>query len=275
MGPISKSKPAANGWNGASGTVAEERVSGTVSYLDVLARLHSELRPAHYLEIGVRHGASLALARGVATGIDPAPAIECTLPETTKVVSLTSDDFFTQTQENLAPDLCFIDGLHLCEYALCDLMNIERCAAPGAVVVIDDVYPNHPVQAERDRRTRVWTGDVWRLVEVLRRYRPDLFLLPLDTTPAGLLLIAGLDFANRVLRINYETILCELRNVAAPPPSVLERHEAVDPSDKHFSHLIEILKNAREAGAPPQQIVKQLQKAHAEAHGAPIPKTSQ
>jgi SAM-dependent methyltransferase len=227
MVPVSKPIIATGAWNGSAGTNAEERVSGAASYLDILDRLHSELRSGHYLEIGVRHGRSLALARGAATGIDPAPAIECALPPTTKVVPLTSDEFFAKFPEDLAPDFCFIDGLHLFEYALRDFMNIERRAAPGAVVVFDDVFPNHPAQAERERRTRVWTGDIWRLVDVLRKYRPELFLLPVDAAPAGLLLVAGLDPSNRVLWENYDNIVSEALAISRPPSSVLERRGAI------------------------------------------------
>ncbi len=264
---MSKSIPPTELWNGAAGTEAEERVRGTVSYLDVLDRLHCELRPAHYLEIGVGVGRSLALARGAATGVDPAPAIEYELPSKTKVIPLTSDDFFAETSQDMPPDFCFIDGLHLFEYALRDFMNFERRAAPGAVVVIDDVFPNHPIQAERERRTRVWTGDIWRLVEVLRNYRPDLFLLPLDAAPAGLLLIAGLDPSNRVLWQNYDIIVREARDISGPPQSVLERRDAIDPSDKQLSRVPETLTNTRTAGARPDETVAQLLKINVGTHG--------
>jgi SAM-dependent methyltransferase len=217
-----------------SGTAEEERIAGTISYLDVLDRLHRELAPAHYLEIGVRHGASLALARGRATGVDPAPAVDRVLPPTTRLVTLTSDDFFASDPGDnppdlRPPDLCLIDGMHLFEYALRDFMNLERRAAAGAVIAIDDIFPNHPAQAERKRRSRAWTGDVWRLAEVLRRYRPDLFLLPLDTAPTGLLLVAGLDPANRILWDGYNTILRQTRELAGPPQSVLTREGSRGP----------------------------------------------
>jgi glycosyltransferase involved in cell wall biosynthesis len=267
MAQASKPGQTPAAWNGVDGTEMEERVGGAASYLDVLDRLHRELRPIHYLEIGIRHGRSLALARGAATGVDPAPEIKCELPSTTRVVPLTSDDFFAEPPEKLAPDFCFIDGLHLFEYALRDFINIERCAAPGAVVVIDDIFPNHPKQAERERRTRVWTGDVWRLVGILREFRPDLFLLPLDTAPAGLLLIAGLDSSNRVLSQNYDAIVRKARDISGPPQSVLERHGAIDPSEKLFSRLMEILQATRKLGAGPQDTVAQLLKTKAEAVG--------
>jgi len=258
---VSESIPAAELWNGRPGTEAEERVAGKASYLAVLGRLHHDLRPSHYLEIGIRQGRSLALARGRATGVDPAPAIDRALPSATEIVALTSDAFFASAPPDLAPDFCFIDGLHLFEYALRDFMNIEQRAAPGTVVVIDDVFPNHPAQAERARRTRVWTGDVWRLIDVLRRYRSDLFLLPLDAAPAGLLLIAGLDPTNRVLPQNYDKIVREAHALPGPPSSVLERSDALDPSCEQVDHVIASLQEARQTGAHAWDIAARLKTA--------------
>jgi len=63
----------------APGSEAEELRQGWVPYLDTLADLHRALAPRAYLEIGVRHGRSLALATGPALGVDPAPEITETL----------------------------------------------------------------------------------------------------------------------------------------------------------------------------------------------------
>jgi hypothetical protein len=249
------------GWCGALGKAQEETIAGDVSYLEILDRLHRELAPAHYLEIGVRHGTSLALARGPATGIDPAPALDRDLAPTTRVIAVTSDEFFAGHTGGVPPDLCFIDGMHLFEYALRDFINFERSAGPGAMAVIDDIFPNHPVQAERDRRTRVWTGDIWRLFQVLERYRPDLFLLPLDAAPAGLLLVAGLDAANRVLWDAYNSIVREARELAGPPQSVIERQGAVAPAGDVVRRVIEALKAARAKGCQPHEIVARLRLA--------------
>jgi hypothetical protein len=246
------------GWDGMPGTAEQETTAGDVSYIEILDRLHRELAPAHYLEIGVRHGTSLALARGPATGVDPAPALDRELPLTTRVIPVISDEFFARQNGGVAPDLCFIDGMHLFEYALRDFMNFERCAALGAMAVIDDIFPNHPVQAERERRTRTWTGDVWRLIDVLRRYRPNLFLLPLDAAPAGLLLVAGLDAANRVLWDAYNVIVREARERVTPPQSVIRRQGAVAPADDVVRRVIEALKGARAEGCQPHEIVARL-----------------
>lgn len=215
------------------GNDAEERTQGQKEYIQVLEDLHQLLTPRSYLEIGVRFGRSLALATGPAIGVDPAPELRVELPASTRIFTQTSDDFFAeQAIAALAEpvDFAFIDGLHLFESALRDFMNIERIAAPDAIVAIDDVLPNHPAQAERLRRTRVWTGDVWRLAPVLQRWRPDLALALLDTSPSGLLLVAGLDPNDRVLWENYNPIVRDALAMGDPPSSVLSRIQAISPT---------------------------------------------
>jgi len=250
-------------WNDVAAGAEEETVRGAVPYLELLSRLQAELSPAHYLEIGVRTGSSLALARGRATGIDPDPSVDVPLPQTTEVVRLTSDAYFAGGMANVHPDFAFIDGMHLVENALRDFMNIERCAAPGAVVAIDDIFPNHTAQAERDRRTRVWTGDVWRLVEILRTWRPDLFLLPIDTAPTGLLLVAGLDPWSNVLWDAYCSALRGAMETPLPPSDVIARQAAVAPGSDTLRRVIETLKRVRAGRCPPREVVARLREATA------------
>ncbi|GAB3380280.1 methyltransferase domain-containing protein [Lysobacter fragariae] len=246
------------------GSAAEEATSGQAPYLETLARVHEVLQPALYLEIGVRHGRSLALARGTAVGVDPEPALEAALPATTRLLTMASDDFFHDVAaEELAspPDLAFIDGMHLFEYALRDFMHIERLAKPGTLVVIDDIHPSHPAQAERNRRTRVWTGDVWKLHKCLAEVRPDLILIPIDTAPTGLLLVAGLDPANRVLWNQYNPIVRKYSADMAPPATVLRREGALAPSDPRIGNTLAALKRCRENGAPRGAVIAALRDA--------------
>lgn len=252
-------------WSGTPGTPQEEGTRGKASYLEVLERLHRELLPVCYLEIGVRRGSSLALARCPAVGIDPTPSVDRELPPTTKIHALTSDEFFAKSADGITPDLSFIDGMHLFEFALRDFMNIELRSVPGGVIIIDDVLPNHPVQADRERRTRAWTGDVWRLEEALRRYRPDLFLLSFDVSPAGLLLVAGLDPTNRVLWDAYNPAVREIRGIDGPPKGVVERQHAVDPAGDEVRSVLETLRRARAERCPPRELVARLRTARGDA----------
>jgi SAM-dependent methyltransferase len=252
------------------GTAEEEATRGSVDYLVTLAGLHEALRPALYLEIGVRHGRSLALAGAEAIGVDPAPDIhDVQLPSTTRLFEMASDDFFRDvaaTEVASPPDLAFIDGMHLFEYALRDFMHIERMAKPGTLVVIDDIHPSHPAQAERERRTRVWTGDIWKLHDCLAQVRPDLVLIPLDTAPTGLLLVAGLDPANRVLWNQYNPIVRRYSAHIEPPAAVLQRKGSLAPDDPRVARALAALARCRESGAARNAVVSAL-RAELTDHG--------
>ena len=257
----------ASPWSGALGTPEEEATRGRASYLQVLERFHRELSPASYLEIGVRHGSS-SRARALPGGRHrPAPAIDSELPSATKILALTSDDFFAKHGEEVTPDFSFIDGMHLFEYALRDFMNLERRAAPGGIIVLDDVLPNHPAQAQRIRHTAAWTGDVWRVADIPQRYRSDLFVLTIDAAPAGLLLVAGLDCENRALWDGYERIVAEAGGFVAPPPGVMERRNAVDPTGPDFPRVIEALRASRRDRCRPHEVVARLRTAHRHTEG--------
>ena len=241
---------------------AAEAISGQAPYLEVLRRIHAQLQPRLYLEIGIRHGASLSLARGPAVAIDPMPEITAKVADGVRVFKCTSDDFFDlHAPDALATsvDLAFIDGMHLFEYALRDFINVERYASPAGLVIVDDVFPNHPIQASRTRYTRVWTGDVWKLRFCLERYRPDLFLLPLDTSPTGLLLVAGLKPGNRALSDRYDGIVREYasKEIEAPP-AVISRERAVPPTAPTFGQLIDVLRAARTDGADSTEVGRRL-----------------
>ena len=241
------------------GLPEEETISGAEHYLATLSRIHEKLRPELYLEIGVRAGDSLRLAKNSAIGIDP----KMRLAEPNPAVVLyheTSDEFFDRHAAEAidrSVDLAFIDGLHLFEYAFRDFMNLERRASPSGLIVIDDIFPNHPLQGSRFRRTRVWTGNVWRLLLCLAEQRPDLFLLPLNDSPTGLLLIAGLDPANRVLWQQYNSIVRrylsdEFQDV---PAAFLGRTGALDPEHPLLHDLLDGLRCLGEERADVKKVL--------------------
>ncbi len=237
----------------APGRPEEEEISGTENYLATLSRIHESLRPELYVEIGVREGNSLRLAGCPAIGIDP----KMRLTEPKPAAALfqeTSDSFFERHAGEAidkSVDLAMIDGMHLFEYALRDFMNLERRASPSGLIVVDDIFPNHPAQGSRFRRTRVWTGDVWRLMLCLKEQRGDLFLLSLNTSPTGLLLIAGLDPANRGLWQQYNPMVRTYLSDAAqaPPTAFIDRAGALDPGHSFIRDLLKGLRSLREEGA--------------------------
>jgi hypothetical protein len=232
------------------GMPEEEKVKGEMDYLKFLAQIHSQLEPKLYLEIGVQTGKSLTLARCRAIGVDPMPQLKVDLTEQAEVLKMTSDGFFKNAAPGYLkqpPDLVFIDGMHLFEYAMRDFMNVEKYSAPNTLVVMDDIFPNHPAQAERVRTTSAWTGDVWKIYEIFQKYRSDLFLLPVNTHPTGLLLIAGLDKQNSVLWDNYEEIVKEYHSDVRPPEHIIYRYKIFSPVNKSIKDFLNAMSDARKA----------------------------
>ena len=218
-----------------------------------LERVHEHLDPRFYFEIGVFDGASLAIATCDAVGIDPDPVLRHELKPNHRIVRTTSDDFFhltSQPDDLPVVDLAYIDGMHLAEYVLKDFMNVERRCDRFSVIVIDDIYPAHPLQAERERQSRFWTGDVWKIIPILRGARPDLILLPVDTEPTGTLLVLGLDPKSNAVWTNFDVVVDWILNVMTEVhPDILGRDDKIDPFDPILQRVLAMLREARQADA--------------------------
>jgi hypothetical protein len=170
-------------------------------YLELLRRLHDELQPAGYLEIGVDCGDSLGLSQARSVAIDPAPKPrpESLLGKPGLLLYVgTSDDFFREHERETvlrdAPlDLAFIDGPYEFAQVVRDLENIERWGHTDTVVAIHDVLPRNAWEAAPAFQEGSWTGDVWRIVSFLRRHRQDLRVWLTAAEPTGMLVVTGLD----------------------------------------------------------------------------------
>jgi Tetratricopeptide repeat/Methyltransferase domain len=185
-------------------------------YLEVLAAIHRHLRPRTYMEIGVETGLSLALAlpETRSIGVDPEPKISMALGPRASVVAERSDDYFARHDvraelDGLPIEVAFIDGMHWFEFALRDFINVEKRSSPRSTILVHDCYPLNRLTAERERKTHFWSGDIWRLVLLLRKHRPDLSVNVIATAPTGLCLVRRLDPHSRVLEERYDSIVQE------------------------------------------------------------------
>lgn len=230
-------------------------------YLDFLRGLHGALQPSTYLEIGVRNGVSLALSRCRSVGIDPAYNLTAEVDGDIALFRTISDEYFSRP-DPLAPlggrpiELAFIDGLHLFEFALRDFNYVERHASTGSVVIFDDVFPRTVDEAARDRHTTSWTGDVFKVLPVLERYRPDLMCLRVGTQPTGLVLVAGLDPASTVLSDKYDEIV-EQYVTGDPqqvPEEILDRVGVQPPERVLAAPIWQVVREARESGSSKEQL---------------------
>ena len=237
-----------------------------MKYLEFLSRVHELLQPRSYLEIGVRNGDSIALSKAKSIGVDPAYKIseEIQLGPNVTLREATSDDFFAEP-DPLAPfdeptvDLAFIDGLHLYEYVLRDFMNTEKYAAPGSVIIFDDILPRKTVEAARDRETRAWTGDVWKIIPTLTRLRPDLVCLQVGTQPTGLLVVLGADPTSTVLNASYDDLLKQyVDSDEDPPAEILQRTAAIPPQKILVAPFWTLLRQQRERGLTREEGLPEL-----------------
>ncbi|MEV6109009.1 class I SAM-dependent methyltransferase [Streptomyces sp. NPDC051940] len=221
-----------------------------------LRRLHQVYRPRNYLEIGVNDGRSLALSRVPSVAIDPAFKVVKSISCDVHLVKATSDSFFARKdpllhlrtgrnpfralarRDPLAVlggdpklELSFIDGMHLFEFALRDFINVERHSRWSSVIVFDDMLPRNVDEAARDRHTGAWTGDVFKVAQVLRRLRPDLVVVEVDTSPTGVVVVFGADPDSKVLPERYDDIEKEYikPDPQEVPDEVLLRKNAVQP----------------------------------------------
>ncbi len=208
---------------------------------ELLRSLHELLEPRSYLEIGVQTGRSLTFSRTSTIGVDPAFSIVNEVLCDLHLVRATSDEFFAR-KDPLAhfpvpvADLAFIDGMHLSEYALRDLINVERHTSPTSVIVLDDMLPRHVDEAGRGReaaaRRGAWAGDVYKVVEAVRALRPDVVCIEVDTAPTGTVLLLLPDASSTVLADAYDELVvteCVVPDPQPVPDEVLRRTRSVRP----------------------------------------------
>ena len=197
--------------------LAGKRARGQ-AYLEFLADMHGAIAPDWYLEVGTQTGKSLLAADCACVSVDPEFTLKHEIMGAKPGLMLfqeTSDSFFERgflDRLGVRFDLAFLDGMHLYEYLLRDFMNAERYMTKDGVVVMHDCLPFEPSMAERDRRnakTRAWTGDVWKVIPILREVRPDLEISLYDAAPTGLTIIRNLDPGNTVLRDRYDEIIAK------------------------------------------------------------------
>src|ERR1041384_3017853 len=101
-----------------------------MEYLEFLKGLHEAVRPRAYLEIGLRHGDSLALAGCPALRVDPAHKRRVELGENVQLLRETSDEYFWRPKPlkplgGARPDMAFIDRMPPPEFCLRAVTGVE------------------------------------------------------------------------------------------------------------------------------------------------------
>lgn len=201
-----------------------------IQYITLLGLLHTALKPQTYLEIGARSGNSLALASCRSVAIDPFFKLEASFlnkKEMCCLYQMTSDLFFERynPQHVLGGkiDFAFLDGMHLAEFLLRDFFNTEPHCNRNSIIALHDCIPLDAAMARRresgpdvvrsPHNPDWWTGDVWKVVAILKKYRPELRIYPVDAQPTGLILITNLGPTSALLKDRYFDILDEFNSM--------------------------------------------------------------
>ena len=232
-----------------------------MDYIDALKVVHAAIKPRFYVEIGCRKGSSLALADCPRLAVDPDPELTACMHWPTRLYRETSDAFFARPDAaeimGQSPDLAFIDGMHLVEFALRDFINLEAHSTPDTVIAIDDVAPGDITWASRERETQAWTGDVYQLIPILNQYRPDLkvavFNANILTFGKGLAVIHNLDPGNTVLSDSYDEILARIEagDFSEPTTDAIHKTVGLRPADDLKPYMAALADRTVQAPAAP------------------------
>lgn len=201
-----------------------------VDYRDFLEFLGRTLVPRTYLEIGTENGSSLSRMPCDAICVDPRFSIAYDVfvrRNRLFFFQMTSDSFFLNNDPRqyfpFGVDISFQDGLHLFESLLEDFINTERSCRRESLIVLHDCLPPGHAMASRNREdadepdgrySGFWTGDVWKIIPILKKYRPDIDVCLVDCPPTGLVLCSNLDPSDRTLLENRAAILGEFARMS-------------------------------------------------------------
>jgi len=206
-------------------------------YLSILEKFHETFNPEVYFEIGTRSGNSLKFAKNTAIAVDPDfRIVEEPISDRKKTFyyNQTSDSFFQNEASKVFSadkiDLAFLDGMHLFEFLLRDFANTEKYCKRNSIVFLHDCFPLNCEMTSRNEfaeRTdtsfrTMWTGDVWKTLQVLGKYRKDLQITCIGAPPTGLVAISNLDPKNEILSNCYARIMDEYADLRLTESMLLE-----------------------------------------------------
>lgn len=216
-------------------------------YMDFMGHISRARNSRRYLEVGVSHGYLMSqIYTDRAIGVDPYYQIIANVAKNKKIVTLIqepSDTFFAEFNFNeicgAGPDLVFLDGMHTFEYLLRDFYNTEKISTDRTLIVMHDCLPLNAEMAERNMGKSIelgastpfsgyWTGDVWKIIPILRKHRRDLRITYVDCPPTGLVCISNLNPSSTTLVENYYSIVDEFRALPNDMNSITKMYSEIE-----------------------------------------------
>lgn len=163
--------------------------------------LAQQLGAHRYLEIGVAAATTFRdIKISERTAVDPNFLFDPNelANEFTRLMPITSDEFFA-TESIFPPyDIVFIDGLHNFEQVVRDFSNAILRTHRQSVIILDDTIPGDVYSSFQDYRDTMrhrqaagidegsWHGDVFKTVFYLHDFWPSLAYLTIPDSPQTL-----------------------------------------------------------------------------------------
>ena len=130
------------------------------SRIDLIKYVIEKNKYKNYLEIGCNSDDVFNHITIEKTGVDPVSGGN---------FRGTSDEFFSQNSKNY--DCIFIDGLHVYQQVIKDILNSIKILNNNGVIILHDCLPKS-IGHQRVPRTRYnWNGDVWKAVVEARTWK--------------------------------------------------------------------------------------------------------
>jgi hypothetical protein len=197
-----------------------------LEYLSYIKENYHDQGVNSYLEVGVRWGDGLALAKPdcKSVGVDPNFQINKDLPSDPSLFEITSDDFFfehSDTYKNFF-ELIFLDGLHEARQTAKDIYHSLDVLKEGGEILVHDVLPVTMAVASPEMKTYFWTGNVWQSAAAFCRKEYPLKWEFIDAAPSGLLRLYDIDPEFRPSRKEI------MQNVATASKMHFEARELLD-----------------------------------------------
>ena len=225
------------------GLLSDVSVQEKLQYLNILKDLHQNISPNTYFEIGVHEGRCLQLSKCASIGVDPNLSLTHSIKAPVRLFNESSDEFFQKRKRNerlfkKGIDFAFLNGASLSEHLLRDFINTEQYMSQDGVIIIDDILPEQAEMLTRERSTDVWCGDSYKVVRILKKYRPDLEIQVLNSFKGpfrtGMAVIKNVDPQSTDLQDNCKAIEEDIISGhwdVQYPDELVEEFGVVDPRE--------------------------------------------
>lgn len=147
--------------------------------VEIINTISALIGALQYLEIGIAEGNTLVNVNVPnKVGVDPNPRYKAMDKKRIEEIhqieihEIESDHFFFYNTRYF--DVVFVDGLHIYEQAIKDILNSLNFLNHNGFVVVHDILPKDEKSASRDRSTFEWNGDVWKVVYDIYKNYPDI-----------------------------------------------------------------------------------------------------